>query len=267
MQLTVAEREALSGAWNFRDIAEETGIQPGRFFRSSELSSLDAAGRSTVLHLGISDVADLRSDREVERRGTGRVPRGVAIHRLPFRELGAEAPHERGFDAMMAAPAQDADTAAAAERYMVEEYGNYPELVGAQQAIRRVIALLADQRPVITHCFAGKDRTGFTVAIVLEAIGVHQDAIMADYLRSNEALPRLREQILESIRSRATENQTAEILTFAEARMADPVLGVREVYLQTARSVIDRRYGSLAAYLEAIGVAPDQLSRARSLNQ
>ena len=50
--------------------------------------------------------------------------------------------------------------------------------------------------------------------------------------------------------------------------MADPVLGVREeVYLQTARSVIDRRYGSLAAYLEAIGVAPDQLSRARSLNQ
>ena len=33
--------DALSGAWNFRDIAEEAGIRPGRFFRSSELSGLD----------------------------------------------------------------------------------------------------------------------------------------------------------------------------------------------------------------------------------
>jgi protein-tyrosine phosphatase len=50
----------LSGAWNFRDVAEETGIRPGRFFRSSELSGLDAAGRSAMAEFGIGDVADLR---------------------------------------------------------------------------------------------------------------------------------------------------------------------------------------------------------------
>ncbi|MCW2551498.1 MAG: protein tyrosine/serine phosphatase, partial [Mycobacterium sp.] len=55
----------LSGAWNFRDVAEETGIRQGRLFRSSELSHLDEAGRAAMKRLGIGDVADLRSVREV----------------------------------------------------------------------------------------------------------------------------------------------------------------------------------------------------------
>ncbi len=100
----VSNPDALSGAWNFRDIAEETGIRGGRFFRSSELSGLDDSGRAALLGFGITDVADLRSDREVERRGEGRVPGGVVIHRLPFHELakpGAEAPHEQSFQRMM----------------------------------------------------------------------------------------------------------------------------------------------------------------------
>ena len=65
----------LSGAWNFRDVAEETGVRPGRFFRSSELSRLDDDGRDLIRRLGITDVADLRSPRELERRGPGRYPR------------------------------------------------------------------------------------------------------------------------------------------------------------------------------------------------
>ena len=71
------EVSELSGAWNFRDVAEETGVRPGRFFRSSELSSLDDVGREVLRRLGITDVADLRSAREVERHGPGAVPEGV----------------------------------------------------------------------------------------------------------------------------------------------------------------------------------------------
>ena len=77
----------LSGAWNFRDVAEETGIRPGRFFRSSELSRLDEGGRERLRRLGITDVADLRSPREVERRGPGRCPTGVEVHLLPFHDV------------------------------------------------------------------------------------------------------------------------------------------------------------------------------------
>jgi protein-tyrosine phosphatase len=129
--------------------------------------------------------------------------------------------------------------------------------------VRQVISLLAEQRPVIAHCFAGKDRTGFTVALVLETVGVDRDAIVTDFLRSNAAAPQLRERILESIRNRAEETTTPEIVTFAEARLNDEVLGVREEYLAAAKRSIDTEYGSSAAYLEAVGVTADQVSRLR----
>jgi protein-tyrosine phosphatase len=261
-----ANPDALSGAWNFRDIAEEAGIRPGRFFRSSELSGLDDSGQAALLGFGITDVADLRSEREVERRGAGRVPGGVVIHRLPFHELskpGAEAPHEQSFQRMMTEKPDDEDVAVAAGRFMTEEYQNFPGLAGAQLAVRQVITMLAEGRPVITHCFAGKDRTGFTVATVLEAVGVDRDAIMSDFLRSNAAVPQLRDSILTSIRDRA-EDTTDEIVTFAEARLTEEVLGVREDYLDASRRSIDEQYGSLAKYLEAVGVTPDELQRLRT---
>ena len=255
----------LSGAWNFRDVAEATGVRPGLFFRSSELSHLDESGREVFSRLGITDVADLRSPQEVERRGPGAVPDGVAIHLLPFPDLSnttAEAPHETSWQKMMTEKPDDEDVEVAARRFMTEEYEKFPTLGGAQRAVRQMFSLLSSGNPVITHCFAGKDRTGFTVAVVLEAIGVPRDAILDDFLRSNDAVPHLREHILETIRSRTGE--TPEVITFAEARLTDGVLGVREEYLATAHRTIEENYGDLQGFLRVAEVTPEDVGRARA---
>ncbi|WP_264073793.1 tyrosine-protein phosphatase, partial [Mycolicibacter minnesotensis] len=126
--------------------------------------------------------------------------------------------------------------------------------------VRQLVSLIGAGRPVITHCFAGKDRTGFAVATVLEAVGVDTDAVLADFLRSNEAVPRLREQILKSVRERIT---TDEEVTFVEARLTDPVLGVRPEYLEASRRTIVDTYGGLPNYLEAAGVTPEDVTRLR----
>ena len=71
--MALSARE-LQGAWNFRDVADSTGVlRPGRLFRSGELSDLGDDGRDELHRLGVTDVADLRSRREVERHGPGRV--------------------------------------------------------------------------------------------------------------------------------------------------------------------------------------------------
>ncbi|MGZ8803176.1 MAG: tyrosine-protein phosphatase, partial [Mycobacterium sp.] len=130
------------------------------------------------------------------------------------------------------------------------------------QAVHRVVTLLISGRKVLAHCFAGKDRTGFTIAVVLEAAGVGRDAIMADYLRSNVAVPQLKESILATIRARAAE--APEVLEFAEARLTESVLGVREEYLHTARRTLDDEFGSLRGYLEASGLTDDDVRRLRA---
>jgi protein-tyrosine phosphatase len=166
---------------------------------------------------------------------------------------------------MMTDKPDDESVVDAAARYMTEEYGRIASAPLARQAVQRVVTLLGSDRRVLAHCFAGKDRTGFTIAVVLEAAGVKRDAIMADYLRSNVAVPELRESILANIRDRAAE--APEILELAEARLTESVLGVREEYLDMARRTLDTEFGSLRGYLDAAGVTDEDVSRLRKALQ
>ncbi len=272
--MTRALRE-LSGGWNFRDVADGApALRPGRLFRSGELSRLDDDGRETLRQLGITDVADLRANREVARRGPGLVPDGVEIHLLPFPDLGAEesdtdgqAPHEAAFQKLRTGEGGSGESELsineAATRYMVDEYRQFPTRNGAQRALHRVVTLLAAGRPVLTHCFAGKDRTGFVVATVLETIGIDRDTILADFLRSNDAVPQLRTQISEMIAQRSDTELTPEVVTFTEARLSDGVLGVREEYLAAAHRTIDDEFGSLNAYLRDSAISEADVERLR----
>ena len=255
----------LSGAWNFRDVAENSGIQPGRLFRSGELSNLDDAGRETLIRFGVTDVADLRSAPELERHGKGLVPDSVTIHHLPFVETLAsdgDAPHENAFQKMLTEKPDGESVSHAAGRYMTEEYARIARSPLAQRAVHKVVTMLGDGDRVLAHCFAGKDRTGFTIAVVLEAAGIDRDAVMADYLASNSAVPELRAHIVETIRNRMSD--TPEVATVAEARLTDAVLGVQEAYLDAAQRAILEDFGSLDGYLESAGLTRDDVAKLRA---
>ena len=100
--------------------------------------------------------------------------------------------------------------------------------------------------------------------MVLEAIGVARDAILADFLRSNDAVPQLRDAAAGDDGEPGQRPAHPEAITFAEARLTDEVLGVREEYLDAARRSIDENYGSLRGYLDAAGVSADDVDRLRT---
>ena len=124
-QLVAVDVGELSGAWNFRDVAEETGVRPGRFFRSSELSRLSTtrAARSSPAghHRCRRPAIGPRSG--APRAGSGTRGRGGAPAAVPrgVRRRG-EAPHEAAFQKMMSEKPDDEDVAVAAHRFMTEEY-------------------------------------------------------------------------------------------------------------------------------------------------
>jgi protein-tyrosine phosphatase len=262
--------DRLSGAWNFRDVSTSTSgaIRPGLLFRAGELTKLDDTGLDQLRTLAVTDVADLRSPPEVIKHGADLVPAGVVVHNLPFVEVVAsvdgDAPHEHAFQRLMTEKPDDESLIQAARRFMLEEYARFATASGAQRAMQQTVALLSSGASVLTHCFAGKDRTGFSVAVVLEATGVERDAVMADYLASNDAVPQLREQILERIRTRFDGEIPADAREFTEARLSEDVLGVRAEYLESALGRIETDFGSAQGYLEACGVTEGDLAALRT---
>lgn len=207
----------LSGAWNFRDVggaraADGRVVRNGVLYRSSELSRLDDRGAAELTRLGIRRVFDLRGQAEIERSGPDRVPSDVDVLHMPYENhKGERAPHE-----------SDVTVEEAQKQYMMRAYTAFPSLEGARSAINGVVSsLVRGDGPTLVHCAAGKDRAGWTVATVLRAVGVTEEAILIDYLASNGAIEPLRAHV------RAVWGSGPDA---PKVEPSDAVLGVTEEY-------------------------------------
>jgi protein-tyrosine phosphatase len=92
--------------------------------------------------------------------------------------------------------------------------------------------LLEDRAPLVIHCTAGKDRTGFACALILHTLGVSNDVIAEDYLLTNRYYrrdPANGSELPDDVKN---------------------VLGtVRASFLGAAFEAIDADYGDLETYL------------------
>ena len=108
---------------------------------------------------------------------------------------------------------------------MIDGYRAY---VSAHAGVyARFLRLLAESdAPVVFHCSAGKDRTGFGAALLLAALGVPKAGIEADFLRTNDDW-----QPPADIGERVPESYRRALL------------GVEIAYLDAAFEVLDREHG------------------------
>ena len=116
-----------------------------------------------------------------------------------------------------------------------------------------------DHLPVVIHCHAGKDRTGFICALILAALGVDRDPILADYLLTAQRIDRMRLslELVDTFSAFVGVPLTAEALQVA--------LDVRPEFLDAAMQALDAGYGGVDGYLQTVGklsaAARDQLRR------
>lgn len=205
--------------------------------RSDRLHGLTQEDWATLRDLSIATICDLRSDAERERH-PNRTPR-----ELGARELIVTIDNDLRADPRLLTLLDDDPTRAGTERLMFAVYRRFAAHFAPR--LRTLFdALQEDGAPLLLHCTAGKDRTGFAMALILTALDVPREAIMEDYLVSGAwpgaTLHR------DSLRRRLLpHNPGAEL----EA-MVDTLLGVREAYLDAALGEVERRYGSVPAYLE-----------------
>jgi protein-tyrosine phosphatase len=107
---------------------------------------------------------------------------------------------------------------------------------------RRVVDVVTDQDrwPLVWHCSAGKDRAGWVGTVVLLALGVERDAIVAHYLESNATGASQSAALLES------GWMTEEVL-----ELARPFMEVAPGYVEAQLAAVDDHWGGAGAMLSA----------------
>ena len=170
----------LAGASNFRDLGGYPG-QDGRtlrwrqIFRSNHLGHLTAADIEMLRGLGLKTAFDFRGVQERTAALCGLEE--IVVHSLPIEPTVVAA-----LRAQRAAGRQL--SSAAAIEVMRESYRGYVR--NNTPRFRTLFEhLLEDRAPLVIHCTAGKDRTGFACALILHALGVSDDVIAEDYLLTN----------------------------------------------------------------------------------
>mmetsp|Transcript_5962 Transcript_5962/g.17945 ORF Transcript_5962/g.17945 Transcript_5962/m.17945 type:complete len:330 (+) Transcript_5962:130-1119(+) len=131
------------------------------------------------------------------------------------------------------------------------------ELIMEQSTLRlpSILRAMTAQRnlPSVTFCSAGKDRTGFIWAMLLTTIGASHEEIASDFSRSN-CLLRSDETYYKDLC-----DKFAEIGLNVDEFMGSPSEVIMELLYRT-----EKKYGSVATYLEQAGFsAEEQLSARR----
>ncbi len=184
---------------NFRDVAAGNDARPlraGRLFRSAQPHHLDQADVDRVRDAGIRTIVDLREPHEQVPPDWAPVQAlGVAVVRVPVADQILPSVDEKAPPDGEKTGGSEIDSRSVPEGHRI--LGGFYRAVVDQAGSRlaEVMVAVAGGGPVLLHCAAGKDRTGTTVALLLDLIGAAPETIVADYLRTNEALDDVMRQL------------------------------------------------------------------------
>jgi protein-tyrosine phosphatase len=170
----------LAGASNFRDLGgyparNGSRIRWRQIFRSNHLGHLTDSDIEVVRGLGVRSALDFRGSVERAEALCGLAE--ITVHSLPVEPTVVAALRA------IAASGTLLSTVHATE-VMRDSYRNYVQQNTPR--FRTLFAhLLEDRAPLVIHCTAGKDRTGFACALILHTLGVPDPVISEDYLLTN----------------------------------------------------------------------------------
>jgi protein-tyrosine phosphatase len=161
------------GLHNARDlggiVAGPSTTRFGRFYRAPRLDDLGRDGFRQMEAAGVRSIVDLRNDNEVEPL---ELPDTIRRHHHPI-EDHSDAEFMAAWSEHLSSPLYYADNL---ERWPAK-------IVGVFRAFAQ-----APAGGIVFHCSAGRDRTGLVAALLLQLVGVRNDAIVDDYEISVRAM-------------------------------------------------------------------------------
>ncbi|MBL7500458.1 tyrosine-protein phosphatase [Frankia sp. CNm7] len=266
----------LPGALNLRDVggypaADGRRVRRRALLRSAAMHGLGDEARAALAALPLRTVVDLREDTEAAHEPNALDGLTAATRRIPIYSSGAVVPSAEdvtaaagtGTDGAAAAGNAPGSGAAAADGvraaaatgvrmdladiydFMIDNKGD--RLTAAVLALAEPGAL-----PAVVHCSAGKDRTGLTIMLVLDLLGVDDDVIASDYALTAELL---HDEAIAALRRLGT-------VTAADGQgepLPANLMACPPELIRRALARVRAGHGGARGYLLAHGATPAQL--------
>jgi protein-tyrosine phosphatase len=220
---------------NFRDVAIGPKMKKNVLFRCAKLSTLNKEDIITFETLNPYAVVDFRDPKEINKApdnlSKGLIDKYISLP-ISASTLGI----------MVAQKSVEGDTMKTYEKVMEESYKLY---VNNHQHVWKEflnILLNSNNKPVIFHCSAGKDRTGIASFIIQRILNNSMELIYKNYLLSNQLLT------TRAATAEQTTSSSNDDLLVTET-MLNVLSKVKKTYLLSAINEIENKYQTLENYI------------------
>ena len=240
---------------NFRDIGglPTLGggvVRPGMIYRSEGPASFQPVHREELAALNIRLVCDLRSAGERDKDPNDWADAARLLNLDVTADLRVKT--NDGWEAL-----KHDQSIGAVRKALIGNYASIPAAI--RPHLRHLVEAVVDgETPVLVHCTAGKDRTGVLIGLLLKAVGVADDVVVADYERSDVFAKNLR------LRGGIAE-QFEEAFGFRpQQALIDAMIGVDVEFLNAAFAAVAKEWGDITAYFAAADIDAALFERFRT---
>ncbi len=242
----------IQGAYNMRDIGgyrtEDGGVIKWRkLLRSGKISRIKESENAKMAAMDIQCICDFRTLAEQEASPDNwynlehvrRYPLPIGEGRLDKLDWMKNATKGTG---------KNSHLYQANQMYVLHHAHRF----------RAFFELLLQERnyPMLYHCTAGKDRTGFATILLLSALGVKKTTIVEDYLLTNEYLNKFFWKRMSVVSAKSG----------FDLEKVKPILIADKMYIQGAFDAIVEHYGTMENFLkEALNLGRTEIQQLKEV--
>jgi len=240
---------------NFRDLGGHKAacgrvVRPRRLLRAALPAGLSPQDITKLREYDLKYIVDFRTAEEVVASPTDTID-GVAYTHIDI--MGDN-------DAQAANPYYWMELFLKDPPAVVTEFTEtYRQFATSSHSIAGYAAFLrgcatAAEGATLFHCTAGKDRTGFGAAIILKILGISDDDIFADYLKSQDYIAAVNDYYVNKAKQRG--------LSDVQLEQLGKTFGIMQTsYLQAAFEALETSFGGFAQYVnEGLGITDEEIA-------
>jgi protein-tyrosine phosphatase len=232
---------------NFRDVGgsytqEGRKVKCNLLFRSANFDSEDDSEVQLLRQKNITQIIDLRSSFEIRQNPYVKI-RGINYNHLPILEKTIIPIIDRKAKRN---PFQIVKYVLFIESYTRKTYKSFISAEFGYKNLVTIFEILLNQgkkqSATLIHCNSGKDRTGFVIALLLKILDVKDNAILSDYLTTNDFL---REIQRKHIPRHSFFRKKIALIFF---RIKGHSFLLKENYLRLVFKEVDKKFGTFEAF-------------------